>query len=202
MGKAKQKPTPEEEIRQLFRDHYRLAESNWVGGDNTINISLDETPCARSESTEVWHKKHCWSGTDLEVWITATPNWRRSVRDRGLAIIDGLLTTHAGRLRRHEGIEVYPATWVRQGIGLSIRPESGWIALHRESRTSYHLPGGTAKKAVAGLRRKLKAQAIPQEEKDARRRQQAEAKRERFERLVRPVSSGCWRFSAETKSVS
>ena len=176
-------------ISQLFCNNYRLAESRWVGGDNNANVALDEKPKAASWSRRVWHKRNCWSGTDLNVEINVSPRWRRNVRDRGLAVIDGLLTTHAGRVRRLDGIEVYPASWVRQGRGLSVRDESGWLALHRQSGTAYHLPGGTPKGAVARLRRKPRSQAIPQEERDARRRQRAQARKARFERLVQRLAS-------------
>jgi hypothetical protein len=84
MSPTSKKPTPEHEIRRLFRSHYRLAESSWVGGNNTIEIQFGVTPNARSSTTKVWHKKHTWSGTDLDVWISVAPNWRRSIRDRGL----------------------------------------------------------------------------------------------------------------------
>jgi hypothetical protein len=188
MNNHSKKLTPEQEIRQLFRNHYRLAESRWVGGNNTIEIQFDNTPTAHSTTTKVWHKKHAWSGTDLDVWITVAPNWRRSIRDRGLAVLDGLLTTHVGRLRRDDRLEVYPASWIRQSKGLTIRQESGWIAYHRESGTAYHLSGGSATEAVAGLRRKLRNQAIPQEEKNARRQQRARERTERFERLLQRLA--------------
>jgi hypothetical protein len=180
----KKKLTVEQEVRNLFRENYRLASSGWVGGENRITVVIGEKPTATAESERVWHKKHTWSGTNLYVRITISPVWRRSVRARGLAVLDGLLTTHSGHVRRHAEIEAYNATWIRQGQGLSIRPESGWIAYHRPSGTSYHLPGGDAAVAVAALRRKLRRQAIPQEQKDERRRLRHEARRARLERLT------------------
>jgi hypothetical protein len=195
MNSFKEAPMPkkispvEAEIEQLYRAHYRLAASGWVGGDTEITVTLSDEPSAIAESTKVWHKKHTWSGTNLEVRLTASPKWKRAVRDRGLAVLDGLLTTHAGRVQRDQGIEVYPATWIRHSLGLSVRPESGWIAIHCESGTTYHLVGGNPKQAVARLRRKLKTQAIPEHVKDERRRHRVEARRAEFDRLVQRLAS-------------
>lgn len=185
---AKQRHPIEEEVRSLFRAHYRLASSGWVGGENRIDVVLGDKPKATAESRKVWHHKHAWSGTNLDVSITISPTWRRSVRARGLVVLDGLLTTHAGPVTRQGDIEAHPAAWVRQGRGLSIRPESGWIAYHRPSGTSYHLPGGDAARAVTGLRRKMRNQAVPQEERDERRRRSQEARQARLERLVEKLA--------------
>jgi hypothetical protein len=186
---SKKSRSIESEIHGLFWRHYQYAQSSWVGGESTIDVTLSEQPKAGSQSEKVWHRKHCWSGTNLSIEINVSPRWGKKVRDRGLAVLDGLLTTHAGRVRRIDGIEVYPAAWVRQGRGFAIRPETGRIAFHRVSGTAYHLPGGTRHEAVSRLRRKLHVQSIPQEQKDARRRQRAQVRRARFERLVRRLAS-------------
>ncbi|WP_337173511.1 hypothetical protein [Paludisphaera sp.] len=178
------KKTLVQEVASLFRANYRLAGSGWVGGGNEITVSIGDEPKASARSRKVWHRRHAWSGTDLEVGVTVSPSWRRSVHARGLAVLDGLLTTHAGRVVRVGEVDAYPASWVRQGRGLSIRAETGWVARHRPSGTSYHLPGGDAARAAAGLRRKMRNQAVPQEEKDERRRRIREARRARLERLM------------------
>lgn len=181
---AKQKQSVEEEVRNLFQTNYRLTRSGWVGGESRIEVTNGDEPGASATTTKVWHKKHAWSGTNLDVRITIARAWRRSVRARGLAVLDGLLTTHAGPVTRRGDVEAYPAKWVRQGRGLSVRPESGWIARHRPSGTSYHQAGGDAARAVAGLRRKMRVQSIPQEERDARRRRHQETRQAKLERLV------------------
>jgi len=181
---SKKKQSVEEEVSVLFRDNYRLATSGWVGGENRITVSIGDEPFAFARSHKVWQRTHAWSGTDLEVGFTISRSWRRSIRVRGLSILDGLLTTHVGPVSRAGEIEAYPATWVRQGRGLSVRAESVWIALHRPSGTTYHVPGGDAARAVAALRRKMRSQAIPQEEKDERSRRSQEARQARLERLV------------------
>lgn len=184
----KHKQPVEQEVADLYRAHYRLASSGWVGGENSIKVVIGDEPQATARSRTVWHRKHSWSGTNLDVRITISRSWRRSVRARGLVVLDGLLTTHAGSVTRSDDIEAYPAAWVRQGRGLSVRSQSGWIAYHRESRTSFHLPGGDAARAVAALRRKMRNQAVPQEERDERRRRRQEARRARLERLVEKLA--------------
>ncbi len=184
MAKKRRKETVEGEVSSLFRAYYRLASSGWVGGENRITVTSGDKPSATARTKTVWHKKHAWSGTDLDVHITVSPTWRRSVRARGLSVLDGLFTTHAGRTTKQSDLEAYPATWVRQGRGLSIRAESGWIALHRPSSTAYHLEGGNAARAIASLRRKMRNLAVPQEEKDERRCRQHDARQARLERLM------------------
>jgi hypothetical protein len=158
------------EVGSLYRRHYRLAQSGWVGGENRIAVEITEEPNAAATSRRVWHRRRSWSGTNLDVRLSIGPEWRRSVAGLGLAVLDGLLTTHAGPAVMEGEIEAFPASWVRRGRGLSIRAETGWIAYHRPSGTAYHLPGGEAAKAVAALRRKMRTQAVPQSEKDERHR--------------------------------
>ncbi|WP_165252053.1 hypothetical protein [Paludisphaera soli] len=176
------------EVGALYRRNYRLAASGWVGGGNRITVEIGEEPSADATSRKVWHRRHNWSGTDLEVRLTISPNWRRTVGDRGLAFLDRLLTTHAGPVEMDGEIEAFPASWVRRSRGLSVRAETGWIAYHRPSGTAYHQLGGEAAEAVAALRRKLRLQAIPQVERDERRRRRNEAHRDRLQRLVEKLA--------------
>ena len=180
---AKRNRPVEEVVTDLYRKNYRLASGSWVGGENRIEVKLDPTPAADAVSREVWHRKHAWKGTNLDVRLTVSPTWRRSVVDRGLAVLDGLLTTHARKLRQDGDVTAYAASWVRQGRGLSIRSESGVIAFDRQSGTAFHHADGDAAGAINGLRRKLRNQAIPQGEKDEGRRRRQEAQRARLERL-------------------
>src|SRR5438105_2980746 len=66
----KRKQSVEGEVRALFRTHYRLASSGRVGGENRITAVAGDEPEATAESEKVWHRKHAWSGTNLEVRIT------------------------------------------------------------------------------------------------------------------------------------
>jgi len=182
---TEEKPSVERDVESLYRKHYQLARSGWVGGENRITVEIDDEPTAVATSRKVWHRKHAWSGTDLEVRLSISPTWRRSVGDRGLAVLDGLLTTHAGQVLMDADAEAYPASWVRRGRGLSVRAESGWIAYHRPSGTAYHLPAGDAIRAIAALRRKMRNQAIPLGEKDELHRRRREA---RLQRLVEKLT--------------
>ena len=144
-----------------------------------------DIPHAVSSSEAVWHRKHPWKGTNLSVEFAVSRTWRRTVQARGLAIVDGLLTTHARRVKSDGEVVVYKASWIRQSRGLAIRAESGHLAYHTPSGTAYHSVGGKAAQAVAGLRRKLPSQAIPQGERDERTRRRREARLASLERMVR-----------------
>ena len=185
---TEEKQSVEREVEALYLKYYRLASSGWVGGENRITVEIDDEPTAVATSRKVWHRKHAWSGTDLEVRLSISPTWRRSVGDRGLAVLDGLLTTHAGQVVMDGDVEAYPASWVRRGRGLSVRAETGWIAYHRPSGTGYHLPAGDAVAAATALRRKMRNQAIPQIEKDERRRRRVEAHLDRLQRLAEKLA--------------
>ena len=171
-------------VKVLYRKHYRLASGSWAGGENRIEVKLDQTPAANFEISAVREYGRKWSGTNLYVCLTVSPTWRRLVVDRGLAVLDGLLTTHARKLRQDGDITAYAASWVRQGVGLSIRIESGVIAFDTLSSTAFHLADGDAAGAIAGLRRKLRNLAVPQQEKDDRLRLKQEARQASLERLM------------------
>jgi hypothetical protein len=157
-----------EEVRSLYKNHYRLAKSRWAGGENAIEVVMDRSSSVSVNVQKVYHKKNTWSGTNLMVRVQISPTWRKTVRDRGLAVLDGMLTTHAKLVARHDDIVVYAASWVRQGRGLFAQCDSGFIAIHGPSNTSYHLVGGNAKQAISRLRRTLTYQAIPQEVRNER----------------------------------
>jgi hypothetical protein len=111
--------------------------------------------------------------------ITVMPSWRRRVLARGMATLDGMFTTHAYPVLAEGEITVYRAAWIRQRAGFNIAPETGFLAFHAPSGTAYHATDSTPEKALANLRRKLKAQAIPA---DVRAGKRAEADRKRAER--------------------
>jgi hypothetical protein len=78
------------------------------------------------------------------------------VHARGLDVIDGLLTTHAELIEIVDGVEVFRASWIRQGRGLSIHSESGFIS--RSQNLTFH--GSTVKSVISGIRRKLTMQGM------------------------------------------
>lgn len=63
--------------------------------------------------------------------VFVKPNWLNRIADAGIAVLDGMLTLDARRLPRRDtqcGETVYKASWVRQGRGLKIEAEHGYIA--------------------------------------------------------------------------
>lgn len=119
--------------------------------------------------------------TDLRVPET----WIDDVHGRGLDYLDGLLTLSAELVEVCDGIEVYRATWVRQGRGYDLTRERGMIARHVASGTTYHSTASDSRgmfcprKAIAGLRRKMTAQGVPAEVRAARSREAAERRASR-----------------------
>lgn len=72
----KHKQSVEQEVSDLYRAHYRLASSGWVGGKNRIEVVIGDEPRATAKSKKVWHKRNHWSGTNLDVRITISRTWR------------------------------------------------------------------------------------------------------------------------------
>jgi hypothetical protein len=157
---------------------------------STWRIRLGEANIT-SDVEEGWidYKRQGWRRgiKSQEITVTIPLRWDARVNARGLAVVDGLLTLDAEPVKGPpEGIELYRATWARQGRGLELGRECGIIARHTESGTTYHStaqekatpPKGMAsyayvlvpssKAAVAGLKRKLAAQGIPAEVRQAR----------------------------------
>lgn len=163
-------------VDALLDRHYRCATSSWAGGETTNQITLSEETGAIADTRKVWSRNGKWSGQNLTRRVKVSPQWQAEVHDRGLAAVDGLLTTHASSVESPDGIEVFRATWIRQGRGLEVKTQSGAIARHTASGTTYHSAHSDPKKAVAGLKRKLTAQGVPEEVRDAR-RQAAAVKR-------------------------
>lgn len=123
-----------------------------------------------------------------EFALTVPRTWLATVEARGLAVADGLATLSAEPVPSgREGVELYQATWVEQGRGFDLNPQAGWIARDVATGTTYH---GTksAKATVAGLRRKISAQAVPTEVRDERARARAERRQQESARLLARLS--------------
>lgn len=167
-------------IESLIRENYRRADGKWAGGDNSYLIlpsDPNRSPTASSDTKRVWSKNGKWSGTDCNFVVRVQSDWSRQVEQRGLAVLDGLVTISAQKC----GENIYQASWIRQGRGLSISAEHGWIAVDGEN--SFHSTQ-SAKAATAGLRRKIHAQSISQEERDARRAKRQAASEARKRRIA------------------
>lgn len=181
---ARQTPDPLTGLMDRLRERCRRETAQAVPGLGRIYrvYSGDRT-------TTLSHEPRCVTGTGTK-WVSGRggfgrvtnsqhtrlsvmPGWRTYVQDRGLAVLDGLLTTHAYLLDDADGIEVYRAAWVRQGRGYEISHQPGHVAYHRDSGTSYHLEYGDPDRARRGLSRKLAAQGVAPEVRDARRAERA-----------------------------
>lgn len=171
-------------VRQLVTRHYRCAAGRWAGGETSVSVSLSATPDAEGCAHRVWSKNGKWSGSDVVYKVAIATLWSKRVHAAGLAVVDALLTTHARLERESDGLRVYRAAWVRQGQGYALRSEAGWIAFHPASGTGFHSTK-SANAAATGLRRKLNAQAIPQEVRDAQKRERAQRRAAARERQVR-----------------
>lgn len=156
---------------------YRRATSSWAGGETTNVVKCANSPAAAGRTERAWSHNGKWSGQNLTRAVNVSPRWLEQVQARGLAVVDGLLTTHAEAMDgAPEGFEVFRASWVCQARGLDLRSESGCIARHVASGTTYHSTKDDAKSALAGLRRKMTAQAIPADVRDERKRAAAQAR--------------------------
>ncbi|MHB8397393.1 MAG: hypothetical protein ACYDCI_00440 [Candidatus Limnocylindrales bacterium] len=143
-------------LGDLLDRHYHCA-SAASGGETTNYVTLSDDAGATATAHEEWSPDGTWNLTSLYRRINVSPRWKAEVYERKLAVVDGLVTTHATPIESPEGVEVYRATWIRQSRGLSVQSESGAIARHTASRTTCRSPAPEV--AVAGLQRLLAAQA-------------------------------------------
>jgi len=163
---------------------FRHPSGRWAGGDTIMNAKISREPKTSSDIYSERSSNGKWIGNSVSHLIHVQPAWRSKIRNSGIAELDGMLTTHAEPLNSVDDIEVYAASWVRQGRGLSLVAESGVIAYHRVSATAYHAEGGTAKSAVIAIKRKMKLQAIPYEERRAKNQARAEQRAEKKRQAV------------------
>jgi hypothetical protein len=159
-------------VGSILDQLYRHASSSWAGGRTRNLITIGPESRAEGRTSRSWSANGKWSGTDLDRCVTVMPAWRRRVLARGLADLDGLLTTHAELIRATGAVEVYQAGWVRQGRGYDLHAETGVLAVHRNADgridCAYHATGDTEPdRAARGLARKLKALAVPTAERVA-----------------------------------
>lgn len=129
-------------IRSAVRQHYRLAQGSWAGGNTTVSVEpcsgLGESPSISSTTHKVWSSNGKWSGLDLSVIVTVSTDWDTTVQARELAVVEHRLTLEVSTLPQtsdivRDGEEAYAATWAEQGRGMSIHTEHG-ILYRRRSR--------------------------------------------------------------------
>jgi len=110
---------------RLIARCYRETCSSWVGGERNIEVRYSSVPYASGYSEKVWHEKKIRSGTNSFLIVAFAPAWATDVAARGLAVVDGMLTTHAEEVEAG----VFRASWVEQGAGFSLRVVSGYIVV-------------------------------------------------------------------------
>ena len=98
-----------------------------------------------------------WSATEDHHRIRVPADWRVRVERRGLAIVDVMMTLDAHAMIPVGDVELYAATWARQGRGYYVVTERGIIA--RSDGLSYH--GETVQAALDGIKRKRRAANSP-----------------------------------------
>jgi hypothetical protein len=177
-----------EAVRPRIRGLYRVYTLDGL----RVSISARHG-CDASTSTKYVSGRggfgHVTDGQRID--LNVCPSWRRRVEAEGLAVCDGLFTTHATPVLEAEGITVYRAAWVRQGRGYDLNAEGGCLARHADSGTTYHSADGDPAKALAGLERKLKVQGTPIAVRDAAR---AERARKAAQRKARKLAGLADRF--------
>lgn len=98
-----------------------------------------------------------WAANEDHHCVAVPRDWRIRVERRGLANLDGLMTLDAHQLINEKDVQVYAATWARQGQGFNVNVDRGYIA--RLEGEHYH--ADSAQAAVAGVRRKAKLAGAP-----------------------------------------
>jgi hypothetical protein len=98
-----------------------------------------------------------WTANEDHHCITVPQDWRLRVERKGLASLGGMMTLDAHPLMPDGDVQVYAATWARQGRGFEVQVDRGYIAmLGRE-----HFHAETAQAAIKGVRRKVKSASAP-----------------------------------------
>lgn len=132
-----------------------------VAGDETYDVVLTRDPTKVRAGASTWKDfsdqyrgaYKGWAKTAMRFTAIVPHDWLTRVWRRNLEETGGLITLDAQELDcRIEGVEVFAATWMRQGRGKSVVLETGFIARTDDEQVSCH--GATYSSALAGLARK------------------------------------------------
>lgn len=139
------------------------------------------TPATASQTTETgWidykRQGHRQGITGETVRLTVPADW--GTRIKPLDTTSGLLLLDAQAVPTDGDLAVYAATWCRQGRGVSLVVERGFLAVHVPSGTQYHATGSDAMAAVRGLSRQVRAQGVPAADRARQRTEAAERRRQ------------------------
>ena len=152
---------------------------------DTLIVQFGPVASVARRTSEGWkdYKSHGYRMgiTDQRTLLTVPSDWTTRIARRGLDSTAGLFTLDASPIAGDfgPGVEVYAASWIRQGRGTALETERGVIACHRPTGTTYHSTKSDPKSAVSGLRRQLKQQTTPPELLDAQRQARAAARQAR-----------------------
>lgn len=98
-----------------------------------------------------------WSADEDHHRITVPLDWRLRVERKGLADLGGMMTLDAHELMPHGDVQLFAATWARQGRGFDVKVDRGFMAL----LGGEHFHADSAKAAISGVQRKVKAAGLP-----------------------------------------
>lgn len=94
-----------------------------------------------------------WLASEDHHRLCVPADWRKRVVDKGLAILDGMMTLDAHLIQARDGVAVYAAVWARQSKGYQVITERGYLATGHG--LAFH--GESLEAATKGLERKFRA---------------------------------------------
>jgi hypothetical protein len=101
---------------------YRQATSRWAGGEHSVTVSIGPRPDAACTNERVWSSNGKWSGNNSSADLCISYEAVRLLGENGL-VIGGLITLGATQVGQRE----YRAVWAKQGRGVSLTTQEGWI---------------------------------------------------------------------------
>jgi len=156
-------------IYRILHDHYRMPSARWVDEAGTYLTVSFSSPSVSVQKYEVWHRKHPWRATKLQMTLGVSVSWRADVYCAGLAKAGGLLTLAAKQVAE----DAWEASWLVQGRGYDFGIERGYIVRAADGTYAH---GRTLKsaRAIADGRTKVWGEKLRQAH--ARKRAEAQAR--------------------------
>lgn len=94
-----------------------------------------------------------WLANEDHHRLCVPADWRKRVENKGLAVLDGMMTLDAHLIHARDGVAVYAAVWARQSKGYQVITERGYLATGHG--LAFH--GESVEAATNGLERKFRA---------------------------------------------
>lgn len=104
---------------------YRRSQSSWAGGDHTVNVRVvgkSGSVNASGENNRAWSNNGKWSGNNSTHTFHVRMDWLDL--PESARVVSGLLTLEMGPAIAPN---IYPATWVEQGRGVTLNLVHGWL---------------------------------------------------------------------------